>query len=69
MDTEICEQVDIYEQVREAVRQAVSDTLARIATRVSHAVVTMHMPDCRSASTDIPMHRMPRMAGTASLRR
>lgn len=33
MDTEICEQVDIYEQVREAVRQAVSDTLARIATR------------------------------------
>ena len=33
MDTEICEQADIYEQVREAVRQAVSDTLARIATR------------------------------------
>jgi len=33
MDTESCEQVDIYEQVREAVRQAVSDTLARIATR------------------------------------
>lgn len=33
MDTEICEQPDIYEQVREAVRQAVSDTLARIATR------------------------------------
>lgn len=33
MDTEILEQADIYEQVREAVRQAVSDTLARIATR------------------------------------
>lgn len=33
MDTEICDQVDIYEQVREAVRQAVSDTLARIASR------------------------------------
>ncbi|MBL8270660.1 LuxR C-terminal-related transcriptional regulator [Steroidobacter sp.] len=33
MDTELCEQADIYEQVREAVRQAVSDTLARIATR------------------------------------
>ena len=33
MDTEIGEQVDIYEQVREAVRQAVSDTLARIASR------------------------------------
>ncbi|GFE84729.1 hypothetical protein GCM10011487_67290 [Steroidobacter agaridevorans] len=33
MDTEICDQVDIYEQLREAVRQAVSDTLARIATR------------------------------------
>lgn len=33
MDTESCEQVDIYEQVREAVRQAVTDTLARIATR------------------------------------
>jgi DNA-binding NarL/FixJ family response regulator len=33
MDTDICEPVDLYEQVREAVRQAVSDTLARIATR------------------------------------
>ena len=45
MDTEICEQVDIYEQVREAVRQAVSDTLARIATRDDlHALLLQLMP-------------------------
>jgi len=44
-------------------------TLACMSSLVCQAVVMMHMPDVRSASTDIPMHRgIARMVGTASSR-
>jgi DNA-binding NarL/FixJ family response regulator len=49
MDTEICEQADIYEQVREAVRQAVSDTLARIATRDDLNTLLLQLVPARAA--------------------
>jgi DNA-binding NarL/FixJ family response regulator len=49
MDTEICDQADIYEQLREAVRQAVSDTLARIATRDDLNTLLLQLVPARQA--------------------
>jgi LuxR family maltose regulon positive regulatory protein len=68
MDTEICEQTDIYEQVREAVRQAVSDTLARIATRDDLNTLLLQLMPTPAADNMVRVSAPPRSATPGSVR-
>lgn len=68
MDTEVCEQADIYEQVREAVRQAVSDTLARIATRDDLNTLLLQLIPARAADNVVRVSPPPPAAAPSPVR-
>nr|WP_298724267.1 response regulator transcription factor [uncultured Steroidobacter sp.] len=68
MDTELCEHVDIYEQVREAVRQAVSDTLARIASRDDLNTLLLQLMPARTADNVVRVSPPPPASVPSSVR-
>jgi LuxR family maltose regulon positive regulatory protein len=72
MDTDLCdiggEPADIYEHVREAVRQAVSDTLARIATRDDLNTLLLQLVPAQTGQHVARMSPAPRPAAATTVR-
>lgn len=68
MDSDLQEPADIYEQVREAVRQAVSDTLARIATRDDLNTLLLQLMPAATAGNVVRVSPPPAAASAATVR-
>lgn len=71
MDTDLyidSEPADIYEHVREAVRQAVSDTLARIATRDDLNTLLMQLVPAHAAENVVRVSPSPTPAAATAVR-